>query len=164
MLNPSDLRGIIRDTLNAMNTGRHITEATIDLIQMTFFMETRGEFIFNEGYPEKHGFMQMTKQNVYDVVLDTIRPCDRFVEGLADACLVEARSDELEDLFVAASYNIALQVALTFYWYLKRCPEMPSNVSGAAEAYLAHWKMTHVNTRVRDDIVRQFLGYQKSTK
>lgn len=164
MIHHSSMRRLIRETLESIDAYYPVTESIIDLIQLTFLNESNTDTFFNDGYPLRHGLMRMSKEQVKDIICDVIRPNQTYASNIRNACLVDPSMDSIEDVFVACSYNIALQVLLTYYWYVSELEEFPMGIEDVASAYLTHYRMEHPNAVSHKNVIDNFLAYQSNTQ
>jgi len=163
-LNPNTIRRLIRDTLNEIDYHGQITDSMIDLIQFTFYFESYCDDVYSpeRQFPIKHGFMQMTRNRVEDVIRDVIRPRDKYSKNVADVVLIDPRSDSIDDMFEAAAYNIGFQILLTFYWYLSRLDDMPMGLDEVASAYMTHYRMSNTTADTHHKLIEEFIEFQES--
>ncbi len=162
MIPYKQMRRIVKGTLDAMDTYRPTNEATIDLILMTFFHETGCEFLVEEEtFPIRHGFMQMSKADVDEVIRDCIRPSEKNYQNVTDVSLVDVRNDTIEDLFEAAAYNIAFMTTLTYHWYLLKAGSLPETIEEAGEKYITHYTTAPMNTRMLERMLSEYITWTR---
>lgn len=146
---------IVRETLDGIPYA--YTPATADhaLVFMTFLAETD---MFNKPHTEKNrfGMMAIHGPDLEEVIHDIIAPDDVMFNYIKNYTMVDVREYADDDIFLAAEYNIAFQVAVTYLFYLRKAGDRPETVTDAIRTYQEHWKGTCVDKST--DALGRLLG------
>lgn len=165
-MNRKDMRRVIKDTLESIDHFYDITKSDINLIELTFLMESGMKDLYHTSSSQDlRGFMMISKSQLEEIILTTIKPSKRSCENILAVSLVDVTEDRLDDMFEAATYNIAFQVAILFYFYFKRLDNMPNNLEECVDAYYKKWKGRNIyNTSDKHNAVKSFINYDKEVK
>lgn len=165
-MNRKDMRRVIKDTLESIDHFYDITKSDINLIELTFLMESNMNDLYHtSSSADLRGFMMISKSQLEDIILNTIKPSKKAVDNILTVSLVDVTEDRLDDVFEAATYNIAFQVSILFYFYFKSLTNMPNNVEDCVDAYYKKWKSKNIySTADKHNAIKKFITYDKEVK
>ena len=164
-MNPKNMRRLITETLEKIDHYYTITKTDINLIEMTFLMESDMNNLFSEGHIDKRGMFMVSNAMLEDIILNVIKPSKKAKENILKVSLVDIDADSQEDLFDSAAYNIAFQISVLFYFYFTKLNDMPMDISQCADAYYTHWKRHDlISGTQRNAAIKAFIEYDKEAK
>lgn len=164
-MNRKDMRKLITDTLTSIDHFYDITKSDVNLIEMTFLMESDMNKIFSDGSIDKRGMFMVTKSKLEEIVMTIIKPSKKAKQNIMEISLVDIDSDSLNDMFEASAYNFAFQILVLFYFYFTKLPDMPIDLTQCANAYYNVWKgCGNVGGVQKNSAIKTFIEYDKEVK
>lgn len=139
MVNAKSMRTIIKKTLKDMTAYKHVTDSDVNLIEITFLEQSDMEAFVQGDAVERHGLMAWDFKRFETFLNEVVKINTRFAEDINNIALIDVMSDTTEDIWEACSYNIALQVLLTYQFYRHTLSEMPVGADEVVAVYLKHW-------------------------
>lgn len=121
------------------------------LIKMTFLMETQFKSVINKEH-SRLGFMRMRKDKFKEFVNEYLYLKPELRKKIENTCLVNFKTDRMDDLIEALIYNISLQVCVTYAVYNSKYDKAPEiDVKDVAKKYINFW----ADEFVSDDLLKE---------
>lgn len=129
---------LIEQTLSSLPVARKPGLPGHLAVALTFFAET-GFYSDEEFVPKRHGMMNMSSEDVQELLQGYIRPRDSLCHLVKRFALVDAREDSLSDVLLACEYNVALQVLFTYFWFEFKHGSGPESLDDSIYVYQTFW-------------------------
>lgn len=139
MINETSMRIIIKNTLNAMESYKHITDSDVNLVELTFLEQTNMENLIDLNGAETRGLMGFTYDQMESFICEVVRVRPAYAEDIMNIALIDVHNDTIDDMWEACSYNIAFQILLTYQLYRDKLSDMPIGADAVVNAYFKHW-------------------------
>lgn len=151
----TSMREIIKRTLEAMSSYQHHNSSTVRLIEITFLAQSNMQGYLNIAHnPHLYGMMALSEDQLKNFILTKVKTNPSWVRDINDICLVNLYNDDIDEVIEAASYNIALQVLLTFFIYLERTGDFPMGVDDMISHYFSYFINPLPDTKSNMEMVK----------
>lgn len=137
-MNKQFIDKIVRDTLEGIPYKFTITEADVALV-LAAFLDGTNMYKTDEVAHKRYGMMAMSHEQMEKVIHDLIIPHDEMYQYVLTYTMVDCRNFEYEDVWLAAEYNLAFQVILTYLYLFHRNGGRPESVIEAIDVYMDYW-------------------------
>lgn len=135
---------IIEETLSGLPYQFKTSMADHMMVAITFLAET-GMYTKPVTSARTRGMMLMAESDIESVVHDIIMPDDKMYEYVLNYTMVDCREFDDVDIFLAADYNIAFQIILTYLYLFHANGEKPSSIQEATNFYQEKWNGVNLN-------------------
>ncbi len=147
MINAVSMRTIIKNTLESMTSYAYISDSDVNLIELTFLEQSDMCHLVISSGATQHGLMGWTYTQLEKFICEVVRINPKFAEDINNIALIDVHNDSIDDIWEACSYNIALQILLTYQFYRHALSDMPVGIDAVTAVYFKHWPNAQQNRK-----------------
>lgn len=155
MLDPKDIGSVIKDVLHRLGENE---PSVIRLIKGTFLFESGLESLGDKSNPHNplYGLGMLSEKRINQLVSEYIRFRPLWRSKIHSAIGISVDTYPIERLIRDMDSNIALMVAMTYYWYMVKFDAPPADdLRSIARCYQAHY----YDAEYYPDLVSNFVSY-----